>query len=337
MWYIKFYVMSGGDVLAKRKLECVDAGSEYCPCFLAETNECITCSHLQGKEFCDCNWRGVCIYQEYVWSGYKSKGTRKSYKAKLVEKREISPDTLIFRLKVTRTLARELDNPGAYVFLREDDKPEFFGVPMSVMMVNTEKNEIYVVVQVVGAKTKALENIKDEVIVRGPYWNGILGQRYLKAVKGGNCLVIARGIGQAPAAKVVRTLYKHDNRVKIIADPGKTGKVFMKEFNGDACCEIEELNIISKQGLTIINKYLKNEEYDLVFSGGSDKQHLYILREIDEIGSDSFLVVTNNSQICCGEGICGSCSTRIESGVRVKACKVQLDVRKVIERRILNG
>lgn len=330
-------LMSGGDILAKRKLECIDAGSEYCPCFLAETNECITCSHLQGKQFCDCNWRGVCIYQEYVWSGYKSKGTRKSYKARMIDKREISPNALILRLMVTRTLARELDNPGSYVFLREDDKPGFFDAPMSVMMVDKERNEIYVAVQIKGAKTKVLENIEKEVIVRGPYWNGILGQRYLKCMQGGNCLVVARGIGQAPAAEVVRTLYRHNNNVKILIDPGKIGEVFIKDFIGDARCEIEELNIISKQGLTIINKYLKNEKYDLVFSGGSDKQHLYILREIDEIGTNPFLVVTNNSQICCGEGICGSCSTRIESGVRVKACKVQLDVRKAIERRILNG
>jgi succinate dehydrogenase/fumarate reductase-like Fe-S protein len=74
-----------------------------------------------------------------------------------------------------------------------------------------------------------------------------------------------------------------------------------------------------------------------VFSGGSDKQHLHIIKEIDKLAQKPFIVVTNNNEICCGEGICGSCSTRIDSGVRVKACKVQLDVRRVIERRILNG
>ncbi len=323
--------------MAKRKLECVDAGSEYCPCFLAETGECITCSHLQGKQFCDCNWRGVCIFQEYAWAGYRSRGTRGSYEAELVDKKEISPDTFVIKLKVTRTMSRELDNPGAYVFLRGKERPGFFDVPMSVMTVNTVKNEIDVAMQVAGAKTKALQDINDRIIVRGPYWNGILGQRYLKCIKGGNCLVIARGIGQAPAAQVVRTLHKHNNRVKILADPGKVGAVFIKDYIGETCCEIEELDIISKQGLTVINKYLKYEDYDLIFSGGSDKQHLYILREIDNSRGNPFLVVTNNSQICCGEGICGSCSTRIESGVKVKACKVQLDVRKAIERRILNG
>ncbi len=320
-----------------RKLECIDAGSEYCPCFLAETNECITCSHLQGKEFCDCNWRGVCIYQEYVWSGHKSKGIRKSFPVAVIGTNNLSENTIGFKLGVTKTLARELDNPGAYVFLRDDDKPGFFDVPMSVMAVDTIKGEIQVAVQLRGAKTKALTGLERKITVRGPYWNGILGQRYLKGIKDGNCLVIARGIGQAPAVKVARFLNRGNNRVKIIVDPGKIGVVFINEFIKDLHCEIEELDLNSKQGIKVVKKYLKNVSYDLVFSGGSDKQHLYIIQEIDRLENKPYIVVTNNSEICCGEGICGSCSTRIDSGVRVKACKVQLDVRKVIERRILNN
>ena len=320
-----------------KKLECIDAGSEYCPCFLAEANECITCSHLQGKEFCDCNWRGVCIYQEYVWTGNRKKEIRSSYPSVVVEKRVVSSSTIINRMKVTKTLARQLDNPGAYVFMRNKDKPGFFDVPMSVMDVDAVKGEISVALQVQGAKTKALAEPKNDIIIRGPYWNGILGQRYLKSVKYGNCLVIARGIGQAPAVKVARYLSRSGNSVRIIVDPGKAGAVFIGELIKDLPCEVEELDLSSKQGIKVVNRYLKNESYHLVFSGGSDKQHLYIIQEIDRLDNKPFIVVTNNNEICCGEGICGSCSTRLDSGVRVKACKVQLDVRKVIERRILNG
>jgi hypothetical protein len=329
--------LSGGAVLVKKKLECIDAGSEYCPCFLAETNECITCSQLQGKQFCDCNWRGVCIYQEYVWAGYKSKGIRESYKSRILDKKGITDNTIIFDLQVTRTLARELDNPGAYIFMRGEDKPAYFDAPMSVMKVDGENHVISVACFVVGAKTKALLMLDNEVTLRGPYWNGILGQRYLKSIRYDNCLVIARGIGQAPAVKVISHLNRNGNRVKVIVDPGKVGQVFIEDYLSDIPCEIEELDLNSKQGLTIINRYLRNEKYGLVFSGGSDKQHLYIIQEIDKLTDKPYLVVTNNSEICCGEGICGSCSTRIESGVRVKACKLQLDVRKAIERRILNG
>lgn len=34
---------------AEWSLFCVDAGSAYCPCYLAESGECIACSLLRGK------------------------------------------------------------------------------------------------------------------------------------------------------------------------------------------------------------------------------------------------------------------------------------------------
>lgn len=320
-----------------KRLECIDAGSEYCPCFLAETNECITCSHLQGREFCDCNWRGVCVYQEYVWAGNKKKEARGSYDAVIIKKDQVSDNTVIYKLKVTKTLARELDNPGAYVFMREKESPVFFDVPMSIMAVDTVKGEIYVAIQIRGAKTKNLTEKGVDIKIRGPYWNGIFGQRYLKGVKDGNCLVVARGIGQVPAVMVVRYLCRGKNNVRVIVDPGKIGVILGNEFIKDLPCEIEELDLNSRQGVKVVNRYLQNEKYNLIFSGGSDKQHLHIIQEVDKLEQKPYIVVTNNNEICCGEGICGSCSTRIDSGVRVKACKVQLDVRKVIERRILNN
>ena len=37
--------------------KCVDTGSENCPCELAVTGDCLTCSRLQGKDSCDCDWK----------------------------------------------------------------------------------------------------------------------------------------------------------------------------------------------------------------------------------------------------------------------------------------
>ena len=72
--------------MVNQRLECIDAGSEYCPCYLAETDDCIICSHLQGKEFCDCNWNGVCVYQDFCWLNEKKKDIRKTIEAQIVDK-----------------------------------------------------------------------------------------------------------------------------------------------------------------------------------------------------------------------------------------------------------
>ena len=64
----------------KETIDCIDAGTEFCPCHLAESGECILCSQLQGGHFCDClNWKGVCIYQEFHDNGNKAKEQRKTY------------------------------------------------------------------------------------------------------------------------------------------------------------------------------------------------------------------------------------------------------------------
>jgi hypothetical protein len=86
--------------MAYEAVDCVDAGTDYCPCYLAETNNCLICSQLQGKVFCDCiNWKGVCIYQEFVWNGNKMKEPRENVPVSILEKRFINENILFLKLK----------------------------------------------------------------------------------------------------------------------------------------------------------------------------------------------------------------------------------------------
>ncbi|AFS78425.1 hypothetical protein Curi_c14150 [Gottschalkia acidurici 9a] len=320
----------------KHRLECIDAGSEYCPCYLAETNDCITCSHLQGKEFCECNWRGICIYQEYVMNGCKRKKQRESNVAKVEEIKNISDNCIILKLKVNNTLARQLKEPGAYVFLRGEELPHYFDTPMSIMDVDEVNGYIYIAYQILGSKTKKLEKDREEYLVRGPYWNGLYGMKNLKKVSNKECLVVVKGIAQAPAILVVKKLLKNQNNVTFIVDKGAIGDVFIKDFIKGLNMKTIETNLQSSSGEMLIKNILKNNDIGLVYSGGSDVLHSSIIRMIDETKKDPFIVVTNNNEICCGEGVCGGCTIRLADGVRAKSCKTQLDARKVIERRVLN-
>lgn len=324
--------------LSEQRLECVDAGSEFCPCYLAETNDCITCSHLQGKDFCDCHWRGVCIYQEYAMNGYKSKTNREMFDSKIQEKIKLNENSSILKLKVTKTLARQLKEPGAYVFLRGKECSHYFDVPMSIMDTDEVNGYIYIAYQVLGSKTKMLEKADKELMVRGPYWNGLFGVKYLKVVKDSHCVVIARGIAQAPALLVTKKLLKNNNKVDFIIDKGKIDKLFVKDFitdiNTDRLSIIEE-KIYSDHGKNFVMNKFKNENIKLVFSGGSNILHGSILEIIDGLGVNPYMVATNNNGFCCGEGICGSCSIHLKNGKSVKTCKTQLSVREAMEGRIV--
>lgn len=316
------------------KLDCVDVGSEFCPCYLADTNDCITCSHLQGKEFCDCHWKGVCVYQEYVMNGNKSKNGREKFITNIEDKIDINDQCKIVKLKVTKTLARQLKEPGAYVFLRNISDETYYDVPMSIMDTDEINGYIYIAYQIVGTKTKKLDLATGKLMVRGPYWNGLFGIKYLKAVKNSHCLIVTKGIAQAPSVLVMKKLIKNGNKITLIVDKGRVEKIFIKDYIKGLDIKIIETNLDSLKEEQLVKDILNSQETSLVYSGGSDLLHDSIIKILDDLNIDPYLTATNNNDICCGEGVCGSCTVRLKDGSLVKTCKTQLDVREVIEGRI---
>jgi NAD(P)H-flavin reductase len=316
--------------------QCVDAGSEFCPCYLAETNDCIICSHLQGVDYCNCNWCGTCIYQEYIWNGNKSKIKRVSNKFPVISREKIGDNSILMKIQVSRVFARQLMEPGAYVFLRSEDKETYYDVPMSITDSDDISGVITIAAQIIGTKTKMLDSTEEYILVRGPYWGGLFGQKHIKKLQNSSALLISRGIAQGPALLLGKKIIRANNKILFVIDKGRVEKNFIKEEVEKIGAEYIELDLLDGKSNQIILDLVEKMSPGLVFSGGSDKQHEAILKILNDNKIQSPLVITNNSEICCGEGICGSCSTKIEKGVHAKACKTQIDVEKVIERRVLN-
>lgn len=312
-------------------VDCIDAGSEYCPCYLAETNNCLICSQLQGKEFCDCiNWKGVCIYQEYIWNGGKRKKPREGISARVLEKKAVSDKTLFLKIKVSKTLSRELNQPGSYLFIREENHPDFFDVPMSVMYADENEGTLDLLLQIKGVKTKVLKDIGDSLSIRAPYWNGIIGLKNLKTVKDKKCVIVTRGIAQAPSVLVAKKLRFSGNDVMVFMDRGSCNTTYSRDYFERLGCSVTETTAIKNKAIDE-NFRLKLQEImntgtiGLVFSGGSDILHRGMLDIIKRSNNDIPFVCTNNANICCGEGVCGSCNIRLKDGRRIKACKAQVN------------
>ncbi len=320
-----------------KNVTCIDAGSEYCPCYLAESGECITCSQLQDNGFCDCNWSGVCIYQEYAWCGMKKKTPRETIESEIIEKTQLSEQLLILKIRVSKAMARQLIQPGSYVFVRNPEKPSIFDVPMSIMSADDTKGEIDIAVQVLGVKTKSLITCTDKILVKGPYWNGLMGFSELKNFADQDVLVIGRGIALAPAVLTIKYLLHHKNRVTFIIDQGKTGSQFIDDHISEFKIDKHYLNLRSPEGLKGMNQILSKGNYSLVYSGGSDLLHQGIKSQLESTNHPAKLVAINNHELCCGEGVCGSCSTYTLDGKRVKMCKSQIDIEEMIEGGNLNG
>ncbi|MFZ5944336.1 MAG: sulfide/dihydroorotate dehydrogenase-like FAD/NAD-binding protein [Bacillota bacterium] len=321
-------------------VNCIDAGSEYCPCYLAETNECIMCSQLKGKVFCDCtNWEGVCIYQEYVFNQNRIKDRRKDYHCKVIEKEKIADGIFVLKIKVTSTLARELDQPGTYVFMRDYKYPALFETPMSIMEANVKEGTIKIAVQERGVKTKKLLELTEDVVLRGPYWNGLLGLKYIKSLQKGNALLVARGIGQAPALPVAKKLLQGKNKVFVILDKGRIDYNFVEDQFKSIGCQVVSKPVLNAKKLTIyegtkdfIREFIVDNDISLLYSGGSDKFHEGLSGILRELKKNVFFTCSNDGIFCCGEGICGSCHRRLQDGTRIKTCKTQINPLEIFGR-----
>ncbi|KPU44867.1 dihydroorotate dehydrogenase B (NAD(+)), electron transfer subunit [Oxobacter pfennigii] len=317
-------------------VDCVDAGTDYCPCYLSETNDCLICSQLQGKLFCDCiNWKGVCIYQEYIWNGSRRKDSRENINASVLNIFMLNEKVIFIKLKVSRTLARELNQPGSYIFIKNSNYPEFFNTPMSVMYADEINGTIDLLIQVRGIKTKIFQKTLDSFQIRGPYWNGIMGLKNLKKVSNKNCLMVVRGIAQAPSVGVAKKLKFSNNNVYVIFDEGTSNTSISKEYFDKLGCEIKEMSIMENRSISsaasaFIKETINEKDIDLIFSGGTDIIHKEIIEIKNSFSKDILLACTNNANICCGEGICGSCNTRLKDGKRIKACKAQADPEEIL-------
>lgn len=307
---------------------CVDCGSKYCPCHLAYTGDCIKCSLIRGEKTCDCLWQGICVYNEVKRSNEKLVNDRKEYYCNILEKNEIEENLFLVKIKIPNNLVKDLSNPGAYVLLKSKNREsEIFNTPISVMDVDLEKSILEVVIKLVGIKTKTLLDF-DEIIVKGPYFNGIFGIDKICKLRNSNCLVGLSGLSQVNSINVVRKLLDNKNTVEVFINKNS---IILKEVTDKLNSLGVNVNIIDvKEDKNFILDYIKRNNVSLVYSGGYNDFNRYMKELVDSINKDILLAISNNNLICCGEGICGACTVNL-NGERVKSCKTQIDSRNLLD------
>lgn len=319
-------------------IDCIDSGTEYCPCHLAEAGNCILCSQLSGKNFCDCvNWKGVCIYQEYTWNLNKAKKEREEYTCEILKKETIENNLIILTILVKHKLAENLLSPGSYVFLRSPKSSKYYSCPISIMEASSEENTLKVAIEIKGIKTKSINDLKeqDTILLKGPYWNGVLGLKNIYSCKEGISLIIARGIGEAPSVPVMKKLYSSGNKIVLILDTGKFNNIFINKYIEEYTADVYNLNTLDNGELSeefkdfLIN-FTKYNKVNLVHVSGPN---ILISKILDMLDENIKISCCNNAKLCCGEGICGACSVMYDDDKMKRMCKVQIDPRFLFKGR----
>lgn len=306
--------------------DCIDCGSEFCPCELAETGDCLMCSRLAGKDKCECYWKGVCIYNEFVHAGKKAAVRREEAEAEVVQRKKYGDDITVLIIDVGRSFAIKAAVPGAYVFLKAAEDSSFYNFPISILKSDTENGTIHVAVKAIGSKSKKFLNLGNKVTVRGVYKNGILGVSSLMKPGDGTdkrkrLAIVTKGIGFAPAAHLTEWISGHAE-TDLFIDTDKVDEGFIEEYmpenvNG----KVKYVNLSEEftgKGVKTdesLVQCLKTNGYDRVAVLTSD----YYIKEIGKIVNAD--AVSNNFHLCCGEGVCGACGYTDKNGRCFKMCK----------------
>ena len=318
----------------KNLSQCSDINSKYCPCLLAETNHCIFCSHLKGEITCNCNWSGSCILYEKHWQ-YNKQQVEETIKTRIEEqveftiKERIGQNTVILEFEVSHELTESVKKIGSFIFLRCVNDPHYFNFPVNVMKV--VGNTLQVGIETIGPKSmRILVGGDNKLIVRGPYYNGVLGGPWIDNITDGNIILIAGGIGQAPALPLATQLMNRNNHVRAILAPGKVGKIFIDQQLGEMGIQVYNVASLRKFGMPLLREWFASQP-DLIISAGPDQQHYGIIATMQDIGTNIPMVATNNATMCCGEGICGSCLKKTRDNKNIRMCKQQIDFSTMME------
>lgn len=321
--------------MPKNISQCIDINSKYCPCLLADTNHCVFCSHLKGETTCNCNWAGVCILYERHWQYKIKKLEEETIKTRMEEEtdfrinEQIGERTVLLEFAVSSELAAAVKKIGSFVFLRQPKDPQFYNFPINIM--KAEGNILQVVIEIIGPKTsKILEDNNRKLLVRGPYYNGVLGSPWIDNITDGNIILVAGGIGQAPAFPLAEKLLANGNKVSVLLAPGKVGKVFIAESLVKMGAAVHHVSSLRQFGMPMLREWFGSAP-DLIVSAGPDEQHYGVMTAMQDAGVNIPMAATNNAAMCCGEGICGSCLKKTQGNKKIKMCKEQTDFSTIIE------
>ena len=204
--------------------------------------------------------------------------------------------------------------PGQFIILRIDEKGE--RIPLTIYRSFADSGEIELIVQEVGVSTLKLCSLKEESWISdviGPLGNPAEIKKY------GKVICVAGGVGIAEIYPVAATLKKAGNEVYSII--GARAKEFlileeeMKDVSAKLYISTDDGSYGHKGYVTdLLNDLIVNENFDIVFAVGP----VLMMKRVAEATRKSALktVVSLNSIMVDGTGMCGSC--RVTVGGEVK-------------------
>jgi len=305
---------------------CVDSGSEYCPCVLAEVGECINCTRINGSDVCDCAWGGICAMEHARY--HPDRMDRVDSPASTLSWINMEDRYLYLDVRVDYPIWAGSHLPGSFLFVRPESHDSKFNIPLCVFRTLTGSRLAFFV-KVEGPKTKTLKDrliLDPNLIVHGPHHNGILGITHIRKTRFQRILLVVYGVGQASVPLLASYLTARGNSVDAAIDTADLGRDLIGEDLVQRGGHVWYLALRTEKGKAQLERLLKEGNYSMVYSAGPDGQHYRLELMLKQLALDTVLCVSNNALMSCGEGVCGACFTMTRDGKgSFRACKANPD------------
>lgn len=232
----------------------------------------------------------------------------------------------IFLMDVEAPMVARSCEPGQFIIAKTDEKGE--RIPLTIADYNRETGSVTVVVQIIGASTKAMSELKAGDCLAD--FVGPLGcpsdlvTDDIEDVKKKKILFVAGGLGTAPVYPQVKWLHEHGIDCDVIVGAKTKDLVIMEEEMKAVCANLYITTDDGSYGrsgmVTDTIKYLVNEcgiKYDHCVAIGPMIMMKFVCLLTKELGIHT--VVSVNPIMVDGTGMCGAC--RVQVGNEVKfAC-----------------
>ncbi len=255
---------------------CGSYGSAGCPCVLSVLKECLVCSHLQGKEFCDCQWSKYCVFINFI---HDRKFFFASHQDFLAPVRRLNMGGCGCRVFLTAPRPVLGEAANLRLAMLKSRPPLDLEIPAVVLSAYPEQGLISIAANLPdGIADNFSESSRFDLVLGEK--TAITGLDQLKGVTGKRVLVVAEDFGQLLVEALVKKHLSPGNQVTAILSHS------LPAINR----KLEEMAVdyrvsgpISAEGLA--GEMPGERPYDLCFSLGSPRLHREVKAALSSLGN----------------------------------------------------
>lgn len=223
-------------------------------------------------------------------------------------------------LKLTQSQPLPEMHPGQFVEVRIDDSPStFLRRPISINYVDKKKNELWLLIQLVGEGTKHLAKVKEGDIINIvlPLGNGFS----IPASKESQPLLVGGGVGTAPMLFLGEHLKQQGfNPTFLLGARSAKDLLQLEEFNklGTVYTTTED-GSAGEKGYVTQHSVLQSKQFDMIYTCGPKPMMVSVAKYAKMKNIECEVSLENH--MACGVGACLCCVENIKEEGNVCVCK----------------